>query len=137
MGDQAPGALLLVMLDVDPSADESEFNRWYFEEHAAERLACPGFLSAKRFTIAPGAPSVTGLPPGGAVMGRPRYLALYELVGPAALETPEYLSLDAKASDRTRRMVGAMRDVIRNVYVPLARATESSLEKQQGSTSED
>jgi hypothetical protein len=120
MANQEAGALLVAMVDVDPSVDEAEFNRWYFEEHITERLACPGFLSAKRFRVVPGSPSVPGLPAEGAVMGRPRYLALYEIVGTEALETSEYLSLDATASDRTKRMVAAMRSVVRNVYVPIA-----------------
>jgi hypothetical protein len=32
------------MLDIDPSIDEDEFNRWYFEEHIRERLACRGLF---------------------------------------------------------------------------------------------
>jgi hypothetical protein len=40
--------LLLFMTDIDP-AHEDEFNRWYEEEHLAERMAIPGFLSARRF----------------------------------------------------------------------------------------
>jgi hypothetical protein len=114
------GALLLAMLDIDASVDDKEFNRWYFEEHIPERLACPGFISARRFEVWPEPTSASGLPPTGAISGRPRYLALYELVGPEALETDEYRSLDSKATKRTRRMVGAMKNVVRNVYLPLA-----------------
>lgn len=110
--------LLLAMLDVDPSVDEDEFNRWYVEEHIPERLACPGFISARRYRVSDTPSSASGLP-GGAITGRPRYLALYELAGPEALETPEYLALDARASARTKRMVAAMRGTIRNVYLPL------------------
>jgi hypothetical protein len=40
--------LLLFMTDIDPS-HESEFNRWYEEEHLAERMAIPGFVAARRF----------------------------------------------------------------------------------------
>ena len=36
-------ALLMVWADV-PADREPEFNRWYNEEHLAERLAVPGFL---------------------------------------------------------------------------------------------
>ena len=39
-----PG-LLLFMTDIDP-AHESEFHRWYEEEHIPERMAIPGFLTA-------------------------------------------------------------------------------------------
>ena len=104
--------LLLVMLDVDPSVDEDEFNRWYFEEHVAERLSCPGFLSARRFEI---------------VEGLPRYLAIYELEGPEALRTEQYLEMahspeigdnvqNPVGSRRTLDMLGSFRGVTRNIY---------------------
>src|SRR5882762_10243430 len=98
-----PRGLLLVMLDIDPSVDEGDFHRWYFEEHVAERMSCPGFLSARRFE---------------AVDGKPRYLAMYDLDGPEALQTEEYLRLahsaivgnnvdDPEGSERTTEMLGA------------------------------
>jgi hypothetical protein len=110
-----PRALLLVMLDVDPSIDDDEFNRWYFEEHVAERLVCPGVLSARRFR---------------AVVGEPRYLALYELASPDALETREYRSLarspltgnsvdHPRGSERTFAMLGGFRNPTRNIYVEI------------------
>jgi hypothetical protein len=101
------------MLDIDPSIDEDEFNRWYFAEHVAERLACPWVLSARRFR---------------AVAGQPRYLALYELARPEALETPEYRSLARSrltgnsvdqpvGSERTFAMLDGFRNPRRDVYV--------------------
>ena len=66
------------MLLIDPSIDEDDFHRWYFEEHVAERMACPGFLSARRFE---------------AVEGQPRFLAACGREGPEARQTPEYLEL--------------------------------------------
>jgi hypothetical protein len=107
------GGLLLVMLDIDAAIDEDEFNRWYFAEHIAERLACPGVLAARRFR---------------AVVGEPRYLALYELETPDALETEEYRSLarsrlagnsvaEPRGSARTFAMLDGFRNATRNVYV--------------------
>jgi hypothetical protein len=104
--------LLLVMLDVDPSVNDDEFNRWYFEEHVAERLSCPGVLSARRFQV---------------VEGEPRYLAIYELEGPEALQTEQYLEMahspqigdnveNPAGSKRTLDMLGSFRGVVRNVY---------------------
>ena len=58
-----PKGLLLMMTDIDP-ANEADFNRWYGEEHLDERMAIPGFISARRFT---------------ALEGGPKYLALYDL----------------------------------------------------------
>jgi hypothetical protein len=112
MTSKAKG-LLLVMLDHAPDVDEAEFNQWYFEEHVPERLSCPGFISARRFR---------------AIEGAPLYLAIYELEGPEALQTPEYLRYahspiigdnveEPVGSERTKRMLAAFRDVVRNVYV--------------------
>ena len=48
--------LLMVWCDV-PADKEDEFNRWYNEEHLAERLALPGFLNGARLTFKPKDPS--------------------------------------------------------------------------------
>jgi hypothetical protein len=62
-----------------PAAMEEEFNAWYDSEHMAERLAIPGFRSARRW-VADVAP------------GEGKYLATYELDSPAVLQSPEYLA---------------------------------------------
>jgi hypothetical protein len=101
--------VLVTLMDIDPSLDDAEFNRWYDEEHVAERMQCPGFISAARFR---------------SVEGSPKYLAVYELAGPEALLTPEYLALPSRArknlgphpSELTRRMLEGIRSVARNVY---------------------
>src|SRR3982750_3594998 len=71
-----PG-LLLMMTDIDP-ANEADFNRWYEEEHLAERMAIPGFINARRFT---------------AIEGGPKYLALYDLESAEVLQSPAYRPL--------------------------------------------
>jgi hypothetical protein len=119
------------LLDIDSSVDEDEFNRWYFDEHIAERLACPGFISARRFV---------------AVHGQPRYLALYEIDGPDALATPEYQGLARSpvtgnsvdrpsGSPRTFTMLRAFRNPTRNVYreiQPLAVGDPASSDPGRG-----
>lgn len=101
-----PG-LLLVMMDIDP-ARESEFNRWYEEEHIRERLSIPGFVRARRFV---------------AVEGGPKYLALYELTGPEVLQSEEYLRWrNEGATEWTRRMEAEFKGFVRNVYVELSSA---------------
>ena len=54
--------LLCIWTDVDP-AHTADFNRWYDREHMQERMAIPGFQSARRFAAT-------------ALSSRP-YLALY------------------------------------------------------------
>ena len=69
-------ALLYVEMDCPPEMEE-EFHTWYNTEHLPERLGFPGFLQARRYA---------------ALIGRPRWLATYELRDPSVLESPEYLS---------------------------------------------
>lgn len=93
-------ALLVVMIEIDPD-HEDEFNRWYDEEHFPERVACPGFLTARRFASADGAP---------------KYLAIYDLESPKVLDSPEYRAL-AEPSEWTRRIRKSYRSFVREVYI--------------------
>ncbi len=94
--------LLMVWTDV-PADKEVEFNRWYNEEHLAERLAVPGFLSGARYE---------------SVKGGPKHLACYELESPAVLESAAYKQRQANPTPWTRRcspeVIGT--SFIRNVY---------------------
>jgi hypothetical protein len=94
--------LLMVWTDV-PADKEAEFNRWYNEEHMAERLSVPGFLSAARYE---------------AVKGGPKHLAYYELESVEVLESAAYKYVQAHPTEWTRRcspnVLGTT--FIRNVY---------------------
>jgi hypothetical protein len=94
--------LLMVWADV-PADKEAEFNRWYNEEHVAERLAVPGFLGAARYE---------------AVKGGPKHLACYELESVAVLDSSAYKRVQANPTEWTRRcspdVIGTT--FIRNVY---------------------
>ena len=94
--------LLMVWCDV-PTDKEKEFNRWYNEEHLAERLAIPGFLSAARYE---------------AVKGGPKHLAVYELENPAVLQTDAYKKVSANPTEWTKRTgpQAVATTFIRNVY---------------------
>jgi hypothetical protein len=70
---------LLLTMTEPPAQMEEEFNAWYDTEHLPERLAIPGFSSARRW-VDPQAPAGTG-----------KYLATYELDSPKVLESPGYL----------------------------------------------
>jgi hypothetical protein len=98
---EMPGALLMVVVDVDPEHEE-EFNRWYDKEHIPERLAMPGFRSARRY----------------ASHDRPgRYLAIYEIDGPDVVTSPEYLS--QPMSDRSREVMATWRHLDRSVWIEI------------------
>ena len=101
--------LLMVWADV-PADKEEEFNRWYNEEHLAERLAVPGFLSAARYE---------------AVKGTPKHLAYYELESAAVLESEAYKRVQKNPTAWTKRcspdVIGTT--FIRNVYTVIHPAT--------------
>ena len=62
MSEAATGLLAVWM---DMAADkEEDFNRWYNEEHLADRMAFPGFLRVRRYV---------------SLNGGPKYVALYDL----------------------------------------------------------
>ena len=94
--------LLMVWADV-PADKEAEFNRWYNEEHLAERLAIPGFLNGARYE---------------AVKGGPKHLAVYELESAAVLDSAAYKKVSDNPTPWTKRSgpQAVATTFIRNVY---------------------
>lgn len=87
------GFLLVTM--TPPSAMEEEFNAWYDTEHVPERARTPGFETALRY-VSTGA--------------APRYMAMYDLVAPSVLASPDYLAISFdKSSPWTKRVTGKVR----------------------------
>jgi hypothetical protein len=86
--------LLLTMTEPPPQMEE-EFNAWYDDEHLAERLAIPGFRSAKRW--------VAEVPP-----GQGKYLGTYEVDSPDVLTSPAYLEKFRNQSPWSRRCLSRM-----------------------------
>lgn len=101
--------LLMVWADVRADKEE-EFNRWYNQEHLAERLSIPGFLSGARYE---------------AVKGGPKHLACYELESVVVLESEDYRRVQANPTEWTRRCGPAAiaTTYIRNVYTMIHPAT--------------
>ncbi|MGH7312233.1 MAG: hypothetical protein ACREJV_03595 [Candidatus Rokuibacteriota bacterium] len=111
-------ALLMVWADV-PADKETDFNRWYNEEHLAERLAIPGFLSGARYE---------------AVKGGPKHLASYELDSPAVLESEAYKRVQANPTEGTKRYgPGTIATTyIRNVYTMIHPRTLAPAASESG-----
>jgi hypothetical protein len=84
---------LLLTLTEPPSSMEEEFNAWYDEEHLPERLAIPGFRSARRW--------IADVPP-----GTGKYLATYELDSAAVLSSAAYLQRFENPTPWSRRCLG-------------------------------
>ena len=81
---------LLLTLTEPPPAMEEEFNAWYDEEHLPERLAIPGFRSARRW-----------------VSGR-TYLATYELDSADVLQSAAYLARFQNQTPWSKRCLGKL-----------------------------
>lgn len=75
MSDEA--FIHIVRVDIDPD-HEAAFNAWYEETHFPQLLACPGWLSARRFV---------------AMGDGPKYAAMYEVAGEWAFTTPQFLKV--------------------------------------------
>jgi hypothetical protein len=85
---------LLVQMQ-PPPAFEEEFNAWYDTDHVPERLAVPGFETARRFVC---------------IDGWPRYLALYDLASLDVLDTPAYHRVSGdNYTPWTRRVLSRVR----------------------------
>lgn len=93
----APG-VLLVLNDVVEAAEE-EFNRWYQQEHLLDRLAVPGFHTARRYH---------------AVDGQPAYMAVYACESIDVLKSKAYLERLANPSDWTRKIMPGFRNMLRS-----------------------
>ena len=76
---------LLLTLTEPPAAMEEEFNAWYDTEHLPERLAIPGFRSARRWVC------------------ERTYLATYELDSPEVLQSKPYLEKFRNQTPWSRR----------------------------------
>ncbi|MFI4926228.1 MAG: hypothetical protein ACHP7E_00890 [Burkholderiales bacterium] len=127
--DKARG-LLCIWTDIDP-AHESDFNRWYDREHMQERVAIPGFQSARRFAAVGASP-------------RP-YLALYYTDDLDVFRSQPYAKAFANQTPwslhniermrGTQRRVGALTletgegegGVLALFVVPAARAADASV----------
>jgi hypothetical protein len=106
MTNKLANGLLLFITDIDPK-NEDDFNRWYEEEHLAERMAIPGFVAARRFQ---------------AVEGSPKYLAIYDLESPDVLQSAPYLhAVGAGKSAWTKRMEKLFINGRRNTYVGISK----------------
>jgi hypothetical protein len=94
--------LLVVLMDPH-EGHEGTLNRWYDEEHLAERSRVPGVLSARRWT---------------AVEGSPKYLAMYELESPDVVQSEPYLQQKRNPTPLTEE-VEAHVSMTRSVYVEI------------------
>jgi hypothetical protein len=119
MATKKKGAgLLMVWCDV-PADKEPDFNRWYNEEHLADRLRVPGFLSAARYE---------------AVKGGPKHLAVYELENAAVMDSEAYKKVSSNPTPWTQRSgpQAVATTFIRNIYSMISPKTVSDRDVNRG-----
>jgi hypothetical protein len=93
-------AILAVWMEPRPEL-EKEFNHWYDDEHVPERMALPGFLSARRYV---------------SLNGSPKYIAIYELEDIGALSSDAYLKVRKDPTPLTKKVTGAVTSNIRREF---------------------
>jgi hypothetical protein len=118
MANKKGAGLLMVWCEV-PADKEAEFNRWYNEEHLAERLSVPGFLSAARYE---------------AVKGGPKHLAVYELENAAVMESDAYKKVSNNPTPWTKKTgpQAVATTFIRNIYSLIHPKALSAADAQRG-----
>lgn len=80
----------ILFSEMIPSPEwEDTFHDWYDTEHIPIRMAAPGFIGAKRYRE----------------IGNNKYLAVYEMESPEALNTEVYKKIKGEPSERTQWML--------------------------------
>ena len=109
-GPGAPGILAIWNDREDAIAEVYE--HWYVSEHLPERLGVPGFVAARRYEAAKGAP---------------RFFTRYDVESLEVLSSPDYLARLASPSPLTRQVMASFRNMIRTVCSPAYRSRGSAL----------
>lgn len=103
---QVGSTVLVVMMEVD-EADDGVFNKWYNEEHLPERMAIPGYISARRFALDPG-----DTPSGGVL----RYLCIWELEDGSPLQSQLYREQNARPTPTKDAAGAVVKERARGLY---------------------
>ena len=103
---QVGATVLIVMMEVD-EADDEVFNKWYNEEHLPERMAIPGYISARRFMLDPDDDQATGVL---------RYLCVWELENDSPLQSQLYQDQNAKPTPNREAAHAVVKQRARGLY---------------------
>lgn len=103
----SPAVSYVIWTDI-PAEREIEFNEWYNREHAPDRvLGIAGFIQARRFVAAEGAP---------------QYAAWFDVAGPEVFRNEAYLAMRRTPDPRSQQFIPLFRNVIRFIGRPAADA---------------
>ena len=110
--------VLVVTMDVD-EADESELNEWYNEQHLPERMAIPGYVSARRFKLEDGNNAL-------------KYLCIWEMVDGSPLESEMYKDQNADPTELYLRGNKTIKLRTRGLYHQVYPEAGTSFEDRSG-----
>ena len=113
------GAILHIAMNIDVNWEE-EIAAWYAEEHIADLMSAPGFVSGRRFLLSP----TRGSKPEELAQDRARQsqnkqLTLYQLEEEGALQSREYMASRYNQTPLTRKVlpnIPYVRSVYRQVF---------------------
>lgn len=103
-----PFGMLFVASDID-EAHEVEFNDWYDNEHVPDRASMPGVVKTARFK---------------AVVGSPKYLALYWANSLSSFDGPEYQHAFKHQTSWSQKMLPLMKNPIRRIGAAVGNFSE-------------
>ena len=94
--------VLVVTMEVD-AEDEEEFNKWYNEQHLPERMAIPGYVSARRFKLEDGNNAL-------------KYLCIWEMEDGSPLQSEIYKDQNAHPTELYLRVNETIKARTRGLY---------------------
>ena len=112
--------VLVVTMEVD-EADEAEFNQWYNEQHLPERMAIPGYVSARRFKLE-GDDNNNAL----------KYLCIWEMEDGSPLESAIYKDQNAHPTELFLRVNNTIKARTRGLYTQIYPNHGTSFEDRSG-----
>ena len=110
--------VLVVTMEMD-EADEAEFNEWYNEQHLPERMAIPGYVSARRFKLEDGDNAL-------------KYLCIWEMVDGSPLQSEMYKDQNAHPTELYLRVNKTIKVRTRGLYHQVYPESGTSFEDRSG-----
>jgi hypothetical protein len=110
--------VLVVTMEVD-EADEAEFNEWYNEQHLPERMAIPGYVSARRFKLEDGNNAL-------------KYLCIWEMIDGSPLQSEMYKDQNAHPTELSLRVNKTIKLRTRGLYQQVYPESGTSFEDRSG-----
>ena len=110
--------VLVVTMEVD-AEDEEEFNKWYNEQHLPERMAIPGYVSARRFKLEDGNNAL-------------KYLCIWEMDDGSPLQSEIYKAQNAPPPELYLRVNETIKARTRGLYHQIYPEPGTSFDDRSG-----